>query len=122
MFYVVRMDTQGPVGALLEGCARATAAGVDVRIVLDRAADADGQRNAEAAAWCASHGIRVVWDEVGVTTHAKVVLTEEAVWIGSHNATRAALAINREAAVILADPAALAATEAWFRAVPGFDP
>ena len=118
-FYVVRLDSSGPVAAVLAALEAAAQRGVDVRVVLDRGRDGDDKNDA-AAAWLTAHGLHLVWDEVEVTTHAKVILADDVVWIGSHNATRAALSTNREAAVILDDPSAAAEVAGWFEAIPGF--
>ena len=122
-FYVVRYDEAGPIAALLEGFAAAARSGVDVRVVLDRersGVEGREDKNARAAAWLVAQGVRVVWDEEAITTHAKVVLADDRVWIGSHNGTRAALSVNREAAVLLDDPGLAAEVATWFEGIPGF--
>ena len=121
MFYVVRADDDGPVHLLMTRLAQAQNRGVEVVVVLDRG-HADDGKNQAAAARLATLGLPVVWDETGVTTHAKVVLADDTVWIGSHNGTRSALMLNREAAVILTDAGLAADVARWFHAIPGFPP
>lgn len=122
--YVIRPD-DGVVGGLLEALAAAQARGVDVRVLLDRGQPRDGvadDKHVAAEAWLREHGIRVVLDELELTTHAKVLVVDgRSVLIGSHNWTRSALTANREAAVRLDDPGRAGEVEAWLRSVPGWD-
>lgn len=124
MQYVVRLD-DGPVLALMEALAVAKARGVEVRVVLDRGllyrtTDPD-LKNDRAAEWLQAHGVEVVWDEVAITSHAKLVLVDdEVVLIGSHNWTRAALTGNREVSMALHGPHEIAAIAQLFRNVSGW--
>jgi phosphatidylserine/phosphatidylglycerophosphate/cardiolipin synthase-like enzyme len=124
MQFVIRLD-DGPVLALVEALAAAKARGVDVRVVLDRGqlygtTDPD-LKNERAAAWLQAKGVEVVWDEVASTSHAKLVLVDDAVvLIGSHNWTRAALTGNREVSMALHGPAEIAAIAALFARVAGW--
>lgn len=120
VFYVGRADTDGPVGAVVAALAAARQRGIDVQVVLDRERDGSPGKNQDLGDLLAQAGIAVIWDEPTVTTHAKVILADDRVWIGSHNLTRSALALNREAAVLLDEPAVADEVAAWFRSVPGF--
>lgn len=120
--YVVRPD-DATVGALLDALAAARGRGVDVRVLLDLGLPRDGiadDKHVAPASWLAAHGIPVLLDEPDRTTHAKVLLVDDGVLVGSHNWTRSALATNREAAVRLDDGAAAAEVAAWFAEVPGW--
>jgi phosphatidylserine/phosphatidylglycerophosphate/cardiolipin synthase-like enzyme len=121
--YVVRPD-DGPIGALLDGLVAAVARGVDVRVVLDRGAAWDGQadlKHEAPAAWLGAHGVRVILDEVAVTTHAKVVVADgHLILAGSHNWTRNAVSINRELSWLVDDPAVAREIEGWLAAIPGW--
>lgn len=121
--YVIRPD-DGVVGGLLEGLAAARARGVDVRVCLDVGKGFDGQpdlKHEAPAAWLAAHGIRVVLDEPGRTTHAKALVVDgRRVLAGSHNWTRSALTANRELSWVVDDPAEAARIEAWMAAIPGW--
>ena len=124
MQYVVRVD-DGPVGALLTALAAARARGVEVRVALDRGklygSDAPDPKNDAAAAWLAEHGIPVAWDEEGRTSHAKVLLVDDATAvIGSHNWTRSALVDNREVSAVVTDPRQVARIRELVASVPGW--
>jgi phosphatidylserine/phosphatidylglycerophosphate/cardiolipin synthase-like enzyme len=125
MQYVVRLD-DGPVLALMEALAAARARGVEVRVVLDRGlmygtTDPD-LKNDRAGEWLQAHGIEVVWDEVASTSHAKLVLVDDAVvLLGSHNWTRAALTSNREVSMALQSPQEIEAIAQLFRNVTGWN-
>lgn len=118
--YVVRLDEDGPVSALLRALGEARRRGLDVRVLLDLD-DQETGKNQAATDWLRSQGIRVVLDEAKITTHAKVILVDDReALVGSHNWTRSALTKNREVSVILADAASLADLAAWFAGVPGW--
>lgn len=121
--YVVRPD-DGPIGAMLEALVAAVARGVDVRVVLDRGAAWDGQpdlKHESPAAWLTTHGVRVILDEVAVTTHAKVLVADgHLVLAGSHNWTRNAVTANRELSWLVDDPAVAVEIEGWMAAIPGW--
>lgn len=123
--YVLRPDRDGPVNALMDALAAAAARGVDVRVGLDGGPDPftgrDDGRNRAAAEELAARGVRVVWDEDRRTTHAKLVVIDSR-WVvaGSQNWTRAALTTNREAALLIDDPACAVRAEALLAGIPGW--
>ena len=112
------------VDGLLAALAAASARGVDVRVCLDLGAPRDGvvdDKHVAAEAWLRAHNVHVVLDEANKTTHAKLLVADSrTVLAGSHNWTRSALSINREASWLVEDPAAAAEAEAWLAAVPGW--
>lgn len=124
MQYVVRFD-DGPVGSLLAALVAARARGVEVRVALDRGrkfgSDEPDPKNDATAAYLAEHGIPVVWDEDGRTSHAKILLVDDAAAvIGSHNWTRSALVDNREVSALITDPAQVARIRELIASVPGW--
>ena len=115
--FVARLDSEGPVLALCEALAAAAARGVQVRVMLDAGKDrltGEADRNHAAVAWFVAHGVHVDRDEDTITSHAKVLVVDgRHVLIGSHNWTRSALTLNREATIYLNDPGQAAQVEAW---------
>lgn len=128
MVYVIHLgeDPHGdPVRALGEALAAAAARGCDVRLVLDRdhvwGTDEIDDKHLEPARWLRAQGVPVVIDDLERRTHAKVVLVDDRhAVVGSHNWTRSALLRNREASLLLEDPAVVSELEELFRDVPGW--
>ena len=131
--YVIHLDgdpdaaaPDDPAPALLRALAAAAKRGVDVRIVLDygrnRSTGEIEPTHAVAQAWLAAHGVRVVLDELELTTHVKAVVVDERwVVLGSHNWTRSAITRNREVSLLFDDPALAAIlTREVFARVPGW--
>jgi phosphatidylserine/phosphatidylglycerophosphate/cardiolipin synthase-like enzyme len=122
--FVIRLDdSDGPVRSLLQALADAAGRGVAVNVLLDRGTDrTTGQpddKHADAAAWLRGHGVQVRLDELDRTTHAKVLVVDGRYCvIGSHNWTRSALTGNREASVLIDDPAIASQLEAWVAEAP----
>lgn len=120
--FVIRRDDDGPVHQLCQALATTAARGVDVTVLLDAGKDAltgDEDRNRDAVAWFTAHGVKVVRDELDITTHAKVLIVDgRFLLMGSHNWTRSALSRNREGSVLIDDPVQAAAAERWL----GFTP
>jgi phosphatidylserine/phosphatidylglycerophosphate/cardiolipin synthase-like enzyme len=115
-----------PVMALMRALADAKQRGVDVRVCLDLGRDRETgeieDKHVIAQQWLEKHGIRVVLDEDSLTTHAKVVLIDDRwVVLGSHNWTRSAMVMNREASVVIDDTGMVQrlATE-LFERIPGW--
>jgi phosphatidylserine/phosphatidylglycerophosphate/cardiolipin synthase-like enzyme len=128
MLFVARAeldDPEHPVTALCRVLAATAKRGVDVRVVLDLGRDWDtGEvepKHEAVAAWLRQHGVRVIIDELELTTHSKMLLIDAStVIIGSHNWTDSALVRNREASVLLQDQTVADEVAAVFAEVPGF--
>ncbi len=95
-----------PVRVLLDRLVARHQAGVAVSLVVDAGTPEEGveRPSANAAAYLASKGIDVRWDEDDRTTHDKALVVDGR-WcvIGSTNWTAAALGHNRELSVLLDD-------------------
>jgi phosphatidylserine/phosphatidylglycerophosphate/cardiolipin synthase-like enzyme len=81
--------------------------GVDVRVILEQS-DRDGDLNSEnqrVAEQLRKRRVRVDFDSLENTTHAKLVVIDHR-WLftGSHNLTEAALSHNREFSLLIDDP------------------
>jgi phosphatidylserine/phosphatidylglycerophosphate/cardiolipin synthase-like enzyme len=129
LMFVIRPEDkgeEGPVGGLLQALADAAARGVHVQVALDLGENRPGEprddKHVAAYAWLKSHGVHVLLDEATRTTHAKVIIIDDAtVLMGSHNWTRSAIVANREASVILDDPGIARDLEDYCAGVPGWD-
>jgi len=118
-------DPGGPVHDLLNALAAARARGVEVRVALDlgkdRVTGLPDEKHLAAMKWLQAHDIAVIADELGRTTHLKVVVVDgRFVVLGSHNWTRSAMLDNREVSVVLDDPGMAAQLEAQLKGIPGW--
>lgn len=90
---------------LLEHLAQAAARGVDVKIILENAADpADSisRQNTKTKNLLEKRGVKVYMDSPSRTTHTKLVVVDQRlVFIGSHNFTASALKHNNEMSVMI---------------------
>lgn len=80
---------------------------VDVELVIDTSSDMseDGEANRETYDKLAKAGIKVRMDSPNVSTHAKTfVIDGRYCFIGSHNLTHSAMAINEELSVFMDSP------------------
>ena len=98
-----------------------------MQIALDRGRDwkthEPDSKHVAPAAWLIAHGVRVVLDELERTSHTKAVIVDSRrVVVGSHNWTHSALTANREASLLIDDPALAARLEREMAAIPGWDP
>jgi phosphatidylserine/phosphatidylglycerophosphate/cardiolipin synthase-like enzyme len=101
----------GKVNQLVEALAAAHSRGVDVAVAIDLS-DYNAtlnQVNAGAKAYLAGAGVAVHDDALNITTHAKVVVVDDAVVIGSVNWGKDALERRNETCVVVRE-AALAGT------------
>jgi phosphatidylserine/phosphatidylglycerophosphate/cardiolipin synthase-like enzyme len=121
--FVIRPD-DSVIGELLQALVAAQARGVDVRVCLDLGKGFDGEpdlKHEAPAAWLEAHGVPVVLDEAGRTSHAKILVVDgRRILSGSHNWTRSAMTANREVSWLIDDAAAAARIEAWLAEVPGW--
>ncbi len=119
-------DPANPATVLLHALAAASARGVHVQVCIDLGTDRQtgevDTKHEAALAWMQAHGIKALLDELDRTTHAKALVVDDArVVVGSHNWTREALTGNREASVVLDDPAMAKELSALMREIPGWD-
>ena len=125
--FVVRSEGEDPPRALMQALADAAARGCRVQVALDRGRDwqtrQPDSKHVAPAAWLTAHGVRVVLDELDRTSHTKAVIVDSRrAVIGSHNWTRSALTVNREASLLIDDPSVAARLERELAAIPGWDP
>ncbi len=124
--YVIHPGDRGDgvVEGFIAALAAAARRGVDVRVILDSGPgfrDEDGEKFDRGSAALRAAGIRVVADGDALTTHAKCIIVDDAVAVvGSHNWTRAALTSNREASLLVRDPAVVRDLADWFASTPGW--
>ncbi|MBA3685570.1 MAG: hypothetical protein H0W72_10075 [Planctomycetes bacterium] len=126
--FVVRAEDEAAVRPMLQALADARGRGVDVRVCLDlgdrvgMAGEPDAKHEV-AAAWLRGLGVPVVIDERERTTHSKVVVVDDRYAIvGSHNWTYSALGRNREASLLVDDPAIVAELErGLFATIDGWE-
>ena len=119
--YLIRRTDNGVIDELCEALVAAQQRGVDVRLFVD---SGDGERYAytrEASAWLRERGVAVIDDELKRTSHMKMFLIDDQVFIGSHNWTGYAMTRNREASILSSDPRLIAEVEAWFAQIPAWD-
>lgn len=98
------------VQQVVEALERAAARGVTVQVL----ADEEGGDTARSLAGLRQAGVETRLDSPSVTLHAKLVIADDVVLLGSHNLTTAALTLNREASVLVADAQVAAWYAAWF--------
>lgn len=110
IMYGVKYDPKyegSKVNQLVEALAAAHARGVDTAVILDLS-DYNttlNEVNAPTRDYLAAAGVAVYDDPERITTHAKVVLADDRVVIGSANWGYDALERRNEACVVIEDPA-----------------
>ncbi len=109
MLYVIRRGNQDthPVNYLSRLLVEAKSRGVDVRVIFDHSdpeATYPGPDNSPSINYFRAHGIPAHYDELDKTSHAKVLLIDDDLIIGSHNWTSWALTKNREISMLSNDP------------------
>ena len=95
------------VNRLVEALAAARMRGVDTAVVIDLS-DYNAllnKVNLPAKEYLANAGVAVYDDPAGITTHAKMIVADDAVVIGSVNWGKDALEVRNEAGVVVRDPA-----------------
>lgn len=98
------------VNRLVDALVDAEGRGVAVRVLLDKSNynKAINEVNERTKAHLESKGVEVRWDDEGVTSHAKLIIADEAVVVGSFNWGWDAMARRNECAVVVRDPSARA--------------
>ncbi|MCP5245598.1 MAG: phospholipase D family protein [Burkholderiales bacterium] len=104
-------DTFGEVRYLLNSIAEASADGLDVRVLLAQIlVDHPTPRdlNEVAATYLRRRDVRVrqLCDPCGQQQHAKAILLDDVVIVGSHNWTPAAFRLNEETSLAISSPSA----------------
>ncbi|MEI6633979.1 MAG: phospholipase D-like domain-containing protein [Chlamydiota bacterium] len=96
------------VNRLVDALVDARARGVKVMVILDRSNynKAINGVNEKAKAYLESKGVETRWDDMQVTSHAKLIIADGAVVVGSYNWGRDAMDRRNECALLVRDPAA----------------
>ena len=104
------------VNQLVEALAAARARGVDVAVAIDLSNYNAllNKVNGPAKEFLAGAGVAVFDDDLQVTTHAKVIVADDAVVVGSVNWGKDALERRNETGVAIRDPAVAAYFAAYF--------
>ena len=102
-----------PVDALLEHLADAAERGVRVQFL----ADEEGPETEAILDTLSEQGIETQLDTKNTTLHNKLMVADDAVLVGSHNLTDAAMDRNNEGSVLVNDAEVAAWYAAWFDAM-----
>ena len=111
--------TTGPLTASLDRLKKAVARGVTVRVLLDQSpaawsAEGGSEANLEAAKYLKSIGVQVRLDKLDTITHAKIVVTDTALVVGTNNWGYYGMAVNHEVGVRTTHASAVAALQKYF--------
>ena len=109
IMYGIKYDAKyagSKVNQLVEALAAAQARGVDVAVIMDRSDynDTLNQINEPAKQYLAGAGVAVYDDPIRITTHAKMILADDRVLIGSANWGYDALERRNETCVLINEP------------------
>jgi phosphatidylserine/phosphatidylglycerophosphate/cardiolipin synthase-like enzyme len=98
-------DSRSSVNKLVDALVKAKERGVRVMVLLDRSNYNRGinEVNERTKAYLESKGVGVRWDDVAVTSHAKLIIADGAVVVGSYNWGRDALDRRNECGVVIRD-------------------
>jgi phosphatidylserine/phosphatidylglycerophosphate/cardiolipin synthase-like enzyme len=96
--------------------ADAEARGVDVRVLLEKSSFDEGLNgmNANARSYLGARNVEARFDGANTITHAKVVLADDSVVIGTNNWGYGGFEDNHEAGVITTDPATVGKIASYF--------
>lgn len=111
-FYGGQFDDYKP-DVLLRELVEARRRGVDVRVIVDQSDFNKDQNelNREAEEYLEKGGVKVYWDPIDVISHAKLVIVDNTVVVGSANWGVAALRDRLETNVAVSSPK----TVSWFK-------
>ena len=109
IMYGIKYDAKyagSKVNQLVEALAAAQARGVDVAVIMDRSDynDTLNQVNEPAKQYLAGAGVAVYDDPIPITTHAKMILADDRLLIGSVNWGYDALERRNETCVLINEP------------------
>jgi len=129
MSYNARYADSQP-NRLIDSLIEAASRGVEVRVVLDESDYNQGinQVNRETAARLEKGGVKVRFDLPEVTTHAKLVIADDRVLVGSANWGHSALAVRNESSLLVREPETAEFFARYFQALwekgtyPGDEP
>lgn len=96
-----------PAGApdvFVEDLIAAARRGVKVRVILDKTENMNDGGNSEAAARLQAGGVQVFHEDPRAQTHAKLLIVDDKVILGSTNWTRPAIEQGNEASVVITSP------------------
>ena len=115
-YYTGKWAADSKTNRLIDGLIAARKRGVDVKVILDRS---DYNRtlneiNAATGKHLKSGGVEVRYDPEETTTHAKVVIADNRVMIGSANWGFLAMDIRNESSLIVSEPATVSFFEDYF--------
>jgi len=101
---------------LIRSLIEAKKRGVDVCVILEKDfLEKDSKGIREVASRLADSGVKVFWDQEGVTTHCKLLIIDSNITIiGSMNWSYSALAKNNEASVVIESEAVAEAYKKYF--------
>jgi phosphatidylserine/phosphatidylglycerophosphate/cardiolipin synthase-like enzyme len=104
------------VNRLVEALVDAKARGVKVMVLLDRSNynEIINRVNEKTKAYLESKGVETRWDDVHVTSHAKLIIADGTVVVGSYNWGHDAMDRRNECALLVRDPAARGFFERYF--------
>ena len=114
-----------PVSQLIDALEDAASRGVRVQVL----ADETGEQTQTVLDGLGAWGVEGRLDSRDVTLHAKLIVADDVVLLGSHNFTDAALDDNHEASILVADAQVAGWYGSWFDALweapdalPALDP
>lgn len=108
----------GEVAQLWEAVQAAHQRGVTIRVLFERSDWDDflNELNKEVANKLKLSGVDVRFDSYEVTTHSKVLITDQTGFIGTNNWSYSGLVLDHEAGVRFTDDTAVSDISAWFDA------
>jgi len=122
VLYGVKYYTKYPdskTNRLIDALITAHNSGVDVELVLDLSNYNDklNEINQKTKEHLEQGGVSVFYDDIDTTTHAKMILVDDAIVIGSANWGYDAIERRNEACVLIADPQIVHFFNAYFERV-----
>jgi len=97
-------ETAGGVQKFNLSIVAAARRGVKIRVLLnvESMGHAITKINSRTKSFLERYGVEVKWGQVGVVTHAKMVIVDDNILVlGSHNYTKSAFSRNQEASIVV---------------------